>query len=104
MMASVACPRICAAAAAAATEEGRYVLCRPEEFGGKRFLLKSIAYNATARSDMFTLPCSTKVCAPHPLYEDHNLGSHRQHARPVFLMHSCSVAWHCIILNPHAQL
>ncbi|CAK0738655.1 hypothetical protein CVIRNUC_001074 [Coccomyxa viridis] len=36
---------------------------RPEEFGGKRFLLKSIAYNATARSDMFTLPCSNKALA-----------------------------------------
>lgn len=36
-------------------------LCRPEEFGDKRFLLKSIAYNATARSDMVTLPCSNKV-------------------------------------------
>lgn len=36
--------------------------CSPEEFGDKRFLLKSIAYNATARSDMFTLPCSDKVC------------------------------------------
>jgi len=35
---------------------------RPEEFGSKKFLLKSIAYNATARSDMFTLPCSNKVC------------------------------------------
>ena len=34
---------------------------RPEEFGGKTFLLKSIAYNATARADMFTLPCSNKV-------------------------------------------
>ena len=37
--------------------------CSPEKFDGKRFLLKSIAYNATARSDMFTLPCSSKV---HP--------------------------------------
>lgn len=36
-------------------------LCRPEDFGDKRFLLKSIAYNATARSDMVTLPCSNKV-------------------------------------------
>ena len=35
--------------------------CSPEEFGDKRFLLKSIAYNATARSDMFTLPCSDEV-------------------------------------------
>ena len=34
---------------------------RPEEFEGKTFLLKSIAYNATARADMFTLPCSNKV-------------------------------------------
>lgn len=34
---------------------------RPEEFGGMTFLLKSIAYNATARADMFTLPCSNKV-------------------------------------------
>ena len=34
---------------------------RPEEFGGKTFLLKSIAYNATARADLFTLPCSNKV-------------------------------------------
>ncbi|CAL5223879.1 g6471 [Coccomyxa viridis] len=33
----------------------------PEEFGDKRFLLKSIAYNATARSDMFTLPCSDEA-------------------------------------------
>lgn len=40
------------------------LLCSPEKFGGKRFLLKSIAYNATARSDMFTLPCSNKVCSP----------------------------------------
>ncbi len=39
--------------------------CSPEEFGDKRFLLKSIAYNATARSDMFTLPCSRR--GPSPL-------------------------------------
>ena len=38
--------------------------CSPEEFGEKRFLLKSIAYNATARADMFTLPCSDEVRSP----------------------------------------
>ena len=41
--------------------------CSPEEFGNKRFLLKSIAYNATARSDMFTLPCSHEVRLPETL-------------------------------------
>ena len=40
------------------------LLCSPGKFGAKSFLLKSIAYNATARSDMFTLPCSHKVCTP----------------------------------------
>ena len=30
-------------------------------FGGRRFLLKSIHYDATHRADLFTLPCSPKV-------------------------------------------
>ena len=34
---------------------------RPEVFGGKRFLLKSIHYDATHRADLFTLPCSFKA-------------------------------------------
>lgn len=34
---------------------------RPEVFGGKRFLLKSIQYAATHRGDMFTLPCEPQV-------------------------------------------
>ncbi|BDA48532.1 hypothetical protein COCOBI_12-2120 [Coccomyxa sp. Obi] len=34
---------------------------RPEEFGGRKYLLKSIHYAATHRSDMFTLPCDPKV-------------------------------------------
>ena len=34
---------------------------RPEVFGGRRFLLKSIHYDATHRADLFTLPCSAKV-------------------------------------------
>lgn len=35
--------------------------CRPEEFGGRKYLLKSIHYAATHRGDMFTLPCDPKV-------------------------------------------
>jgi hypothetical protein len=43
-----------------AQAEGR-PLRRPEAFGGKRFLLKSIHYDATHRADLFTLPCSFKA-------------------------------------------
>ena len=35
-------------------------------FGGRRFLLKSIHYDATHRADLFTLPCSPKVSHGHP--------------------------------------
>ena len=47
---------------------------RPEVFGGRRFLLKSIHYDATHRADLFTLPCRFKVGCWGPLGTCRRLG------------------------------
>lgn len=43
--------------------------CRAAElFKGRRFLLKSVAYEAISRADLFTLPCSHKASPTLSIY------------------------------------